>query len=399
MRNIKDINVKGKRVLLRVDFNITFDEKKEISDDLRLRSVLPTINYLIEKGAKIILVSHFKEPEEKRVFGEENKEKAIEKENSLYLVAKRLSALLGEEVKFIGDCVGREVKKEIGKMERSDVLLLENLRMYKEEKENSEEFGKELASLGDIYVNDAFSVSHREHASVVRPPALLPSACGMLMEREIKILEKAQKNPKRPVIAIIGGAKVKSKITTVSYFIENADHVLLGGKIANTLLIVRGLAHNRDLPGEEVVSAIKDMDYTTPKLHLPVDVIASTTDSGESDVRETAVGNVKKEEDIFDIGAETIKLYGDIIREAGTIIWAGPLGLSERKAFEKGTQRVGEYIVGNGNALKVAGGGDTNKALKQFNLLDKIDHVSCGGGAMLTYIMKGSMPGIKALEK
>ena len=399
IKDVKEMNVEGKRVLVRVDFNVSLSERGEITDDLRIRESLPTIEHLVKKRAKVVLLSHFNEPEEKRTLEEKKESGKMEKENSLAVVAEKLSSMLGKKVELFPDCVGEKAKRRVEEMKEGEVLLLENLRMYKEEKEGSMNFAKELSRLGDVYVNDAFSVSHRDHSSISLLPKLLPAGYGMLFEKEMRVLDKIKRDPQRPVVAIIGGAKVKSKISTVRYFIEHADHVLLGGKIANTLLIVRELAHNAPFPEKEIVDAVKDMDYTVPRLHLPVDVIASTCSSGKKKTRETAVGSVEKKEDIFDIGKETIKLYGDVIKEARTIIWAGPLGLSEKKPFEKGTKEVGEYIARNKGALKVAGGGDTNKALKQFGLRSKMDHISCGGGAMLTYLTGGFMPGIKALEK
>jgi 3-phosphoglycerate kinase len=381
-KTIKELDVKGKRVLVRCDFNVTPEEDGSISSDLRIRQALPTIKYLIRKKSKVILLSHF----------------GNEKE-SISPIKKVLEKLLRRKVSFVEDCIGERVEKKISEMNGGDVLLLENVRMYDSEKENSLEFGKRLSLLADVYINDAFSVSHRSHASVTRPPLFLPSATGFLMEKEISVLDKVVKNPKRPVVAIIGGAKVESKIKAVNYFLENADHVLLGGKIANMVLIVREIASNLPWPDEDTVKVVNQIDYTSPKLHIPVDVIASLDNTGEKETRETGPGKVGKEEDIFDIGNETIKLYGDIIKEANTIIWTGPLGFSEREAFENGTKEVGRYMAKNRRALTVIGGGDTNKAFLRFNLFKKVDFVSYGGGAMLTYISKGPMPGIAALEQ
>lgn len=398
MRYIEEVEVEGKKVLVRCDFNISLNEKGELPNDIRIREALPTISYLLKKKAKIILLSHVsKEPEKKKTLFDKNE--YILKKGSVYPAKERLSSLLGKEVLFINDCVGERVEKEIAKMKNGDILLLENVRMYKEEKENSEAFGKELSRLADIYINDAFSVSHRNHASLTIPPLFIPSAYGMLMKKEIKVLERIQKNPKKPIVAIVGGAKVESKITSVNYFLENVDHILLGGKIANVLLAVRKIAFNLPKPSEEMIKIVERINYTSPKLHLPVDVIASLDNTGEKETREIAPGKVKKEEDIYDIGKETINLYSEIIREAGTVIWAGPLGLSEKKPFERGTKEVGESVVKNSAALKVVAGGDTSKALMQFGLLDKINHISYGGGAMLTYIRKGEMPGIDALNR
>ncbi len=381
-KTIKEVDVKKKRVLVRCDLNVSLEEDGSISSDLRIRQVLPTIKYLLRKKAKVILLSHFRK-----------------KEESIFPVKEVLSKLLKKKVSFVDDCVGEKVQKKIEEMKEGEVLLLENVRMYEGEKDNSIEFGKRLSMLADVFINDAFSVSHRDHASITKPPLFLPSASGFLMGREITTLDKATKNLKKPVVAIIGGAKVDSKILAVNYFLENADHVLLGGKIANMVLIVREIATNLPWPDEEMVKTVEQIEYTSSKLHIPVDVIASLDNTGENETRETGPGKVGKEEDIFDIGKETIRLYGEIIKEAKTIIWTGPLGFSEKKAFENGTKEVGKYMVDNKSALTIIGGGDTIKAFSRFNLLKKVDFVSYGGGAMLTYISKGPMPGIEALEQ
>ncbi len=395
MKKITDVNVKGKRVLVRCDFNVSLNKDGSISDDLRIAQAVPTIEHLVKNGAKVILISHFKTPSKNIRVGEEPLDDFSE---SIYPVKERLSEILKKEVRFVKNCIGEKVRKDIDLMKEGDVLLLENVRMYKEEKEGSSSFAKELSFLADIFVNDAFSVSHRNHASVTKVPLYLPSFSGLLMEKEIGILKRVQKRPQKPVVAIIGGAKVESKISVVNYFLENADHVLLGGKIANMVLIVRGIAFNLPWPDMETEKAVKNFDYTSPKLHIPVDVISSKDKMGETGVREVAPGKVEKEEDIYDIGKETIKLYGEIIKEAKTIIWAGPLGLSEEPFFEKGTKEVGKYVVENKKALKIIGGGDTGNALLRFGILGKIDLISCGGGAMFSYMKNGTLPGIEVLK-
>lgn len=381
-KTIKEVDVKRKRVLVRCDFNVSIEVDGKVSNDLRIRKALPTIKYLLRKKAKVILLSHFGK-----------------KGESILPVKEVLSKLLKKKINFVDDCVGKKVQEKIDEMKEGEVLLLENVRMYAEEKESSLDFGKKLSNLADVFINDAFSVSHRDHASVTKPPLFLPSASGFLMEKEIATLEKAIRNPKKPVVAIIGGAKVESKILAVNYFLRNANHVLLGGKIANMVLIVREIATNLPWPDEEMVKTIEQIDYTSSKLHIPVDVVASLDNTGEKETRETGPGKVGEEEDIFDIGKETIKLYGEIIKEAKTIIWTGPLGFSEKKAFENGTREVGKYMVSNKRALTIIGGGDTSNAFSRFNLLKKVDFVSYGGGAMLAYISKQPMPGVEALEK
>ncbi len=380
-KTLKSTKVAGSRVLVRCDFNVSLGEDGKVDNDLRIKQALPTIKYLIKKKARVILVSHFGS-----------------KGESIYPVKEKLEELLNKEIEFVGDCVGEAVEERVKKMEKGSVLLLENVRMYHGEKEGSLEFGKKLAAIADIFVNDAFSVSHRDHASVTKIPLFLPSVKGFLMEKEIDILNKVKEDPKKPVVVIIGGAKIESKIAVVNHFLENADHVVLGGKIANMVLIVKDIASNLSYPNQEIGEIVRKIDYTSSKLHIPVDVIASEDNTGERGVREIAPGKVEKNEDVFDIGSETIKLYSKIIAEAGTIIWAGPLGFSEMKAFEKGTIEIGSAVARNKKALKVVGGGDSVKAMQRFDLLDKIDLISYGGGAMLTYLSKGSLPGIDVLN-
>ncbi len=394
MKKIKDINTVGKKVLVRCDLNVSLDSDGNVIDDLRLREVLATINYLLENRAKIILATHFKEPQETRSL--ENKEKIVTGA-SVAPVAKRLSQLIGKEVYFIDDCVGDTVKERIGKMIEGDILLLENLRIYREEKENSEVFGRELASLADVYINDAFSVSHRNHASLTQTPLFVESAAGIFFQQELNLLSKVVESPNRPVVAIIGGAKIESKMKAINYFIENADHLILGGKIANMILIARKIAVNLEKPSDDILQIVDKINYTSPKLHIPVDVITSRDAEGVSGVQQKAPGMVEPGEDIYDIGPETVTLFKDIIADAKTIIWAGPLGLSEVPAFEMGTREVGKAVIRNTDAVKIVGGGDTLKAFKQFDIIDKIDLVSSGGGAMLNFMQGGAMPGVEAL--
>ncbi len=395
MKSIRSIDVNKKTVLVRCDFNVSLTENDDVVDDLRIRQSLPTIIYLIEKGARVVLLSHFKEPSEKKDL---KGKRTIKIDRSIFPILKRISFLLKKEVLFVDDCIGDKVKRKIQRMRDGDVLLLENVRAYNEEKENSVDFAREIASLADIFINDAFSVSHRGHASVAKVPLFIESATGFLFEKELTILKKVKNSPQKPVIAIIGGAKVESKIKAVDYFLKTADHLLLGGKIANMLLIVRGIAVNMVSPSREIVDIIKNVDHTSSKLHLPVDVIASKDVNGGSGVRATGPGKIEPGEDIYDIGEETINLYSNIIKNAGTVIWAGPLGLSEVVAFERGTRQVAKAVAKNSKAVKIVGGGDTLKAFKQFNLEKKIDLVSTGGGAMLTFLRGGDMPGIESLK-
>ncbi len=403
MQGIKKTEVRGKRVLVRCDFNVPLTEEGEVADDLRIKQAVPTIRYLVEQGARVVLLTHLDIPLSEKKMREGSLKKKISSsfntnEGGLSPIRKRLAEILEMEVKFINDCIGKKVERKISHLKEGEILLLENVRIYKEEKENSPQFSKAISLLGDIYVNNAFSVSHREHASVAGVPQHMPSFAGLLLQREIEVLDQLKEGVKKPVVAIVGGNKIQSKIAAIRYFLDNADHVLLGGKIANTVLIVRKIVLNAPWPEEEAVKIVEGTDFTSPKVHLPVDVLVSPNNTGNVYVREAAPGQVRKDEDILDIGSETIKLFKEIIEEAGTIIWAGPLGYFENEKFEKGTHEIGRNIAWNHSALKIVGGGDTGRALAKFDLLDKMDHVSCGGGALLTYINGGKMPGLDALR-
>ncbi len=404
MKNIDEMEVEGKRVIVRCDFNVPIDKEGRIKDDVRIKKSIPTINYLSEKGAKVILISHFGNPKEKWSMKEsenpsflKNIFKRKTRKESIYPVVEHLSDVLQKPVLFSNNCIGKETKARILAMNKGEIILLENLRFYKEEEENSKDFAGSLASMADVYINDAFSVSHRRHASVCELPRLLPSAAGILLQSEVNSLQRIKKGIKRPFVAIIGGAKVESKIAVADYFMKNADHLLIGGKIANMVLIVRKILVGFPWPEEDIVRIIEEMDFTSSKVHLPVDVIVSPDHKGSTYIRETGPGQTRKDEEIFDIGSETVRMFGEIIKEAKTIIWAGPLGFFEEKKFESGTRGIAELISRNHKALKVVGGGDTINALFGFGLLDKMDHVSCGGGAMLSYISGSPMPGLEML--
>ena len=392
MKTLKDFNFKGKKVLVRCDFNVPLDEKRGmISDDFRIRQTIPTIEYLIKKGGKVILMSHLGRPEGKFI-----------KELSLKPVSQKLEELLKRKVGFLADCQGKKIEKEIEKMRPGEVILLENLRFYKEEEEDERNFAKALSKLGDIFVNEAFSVCHRFHASIVGIPKYLPKAPGLLLEKEIKILSQVLKKPWRPLVVVIGGAKVSHKIKVVKKFLEKADQVLLGGKIANVILATKGILLNQPIPEPEVIKEIEKIDLTCPKLHLPVDVLISLADleTGlkEGYFRQGGPGQIRKDENAYDIGPETIKIFSRIIKEGKMIFWSGPLGMFEEEKFEKGTKEISQTIVRNHPAFKIAGGGDTLLALNKFGLIDKFDHLSIGGGAMLQFLAEETLPGIEALK-
>lgn len=391
MKTVKNLNVKGKRVLVRCDFNIPLSEQGNILDDFRIKQSIPTIEYLIKKEAKIILISHLDRPTGK------------EKKYTLRPVSLRLEKLLKRKIKFLDDCIGKKVEKEIEKMKPEKIVLLENLRFHKEEEKNNESFAKELAKLGDFYINNAFGASHRAHASIVRLPKYLPSAAGLLLEKEIKVLSKVFKKPWRPLVIIIGGVKITTKIKVIEQFLKRADHLLLGGEIANVILQIKGIIVGKPWPEKkEVIKKIEKINLTNPKLHLPVDGIISLEDIEkgikEGYFRKGAQGTIRREEKVFDIGPETIKVFSEIIKQAKMILWSGPLGMFEEKKFESGTREIAKNIIRNYSAFKIAGGGDTISALNKSGLIDKFDHVSTGGGAMLTFLSGEKLPGIEALK-
>ncbi|MDI6602957.1 MAG: phosphoglycerate kinase [Patescibacteria group bacterium] len=391
MKTLRDFNVKNKKVLVRCDFNVPLDEKGNILDDFRIKQTIPTIKYLAKRGAKIILMSHLGEPEGKVV-------------ESLRLtpIQEKLKEYLDYSITKTNDCIGKETKKRVLEMTSREILLLENLRFHQEEKKNDENFVKKLAKLGDIYINDAFGVCHRSHASIVGIPKYLPSGAGLLLEKEIRILSKVLKKPWRPLVAIIGGVKISSKIKVIEKFLKKADHLLLGGEIANAILAVKGILLSQPIPEPEVIKTIEKIDLTCPKLHLPVDIFISLavleTGLKEGYLRQGGPGQIKKEEKGYDIGPETVKIFSRIIKTAKMIFWSGPLGMFEEEKFAKGTKEIAQIIARNHLAFKIAGGGDTVLALNKFDLFDKFDHISTGGGAMLEFLSGKKLPGLEALR-
>ncbi|MDD5606547.1 MAG: phosphoglycerate kinase, partial [Candidatus Pacebacteria bacterium] len=362
---------------LRVDFNVPI-EKGIILDDFRIQKSLSTIKYLIEQKAKVILMSHLGNPGEKMdpIF------------NYLRKILKIEKAL---------DCIGEEIVEKTKELEPGTCLLLENLRKYEEETKNDREFSKELAKLGDIYINEAFSCSHRLHSSIVGITEFLPSGCGFLLEKEVRILSKAIENPLKPLVCIIGGVKIDTKIKLIKNLLKKSDELILGGELANTILRVQGICIG-EWPEEKIVNQIQSIDLSQKKVHLPVDVLASPDKSGKIYVRESSLAKVRKDELLLDIGPESIKLFSQIIKKAETIILAGPLGYFENPLFEKGTKEIAKAIIKNNSAYKIAGGGDTLFSLSKFDLERGFDHISTGGGAMLAFLSGEKLPGLIALE-
>lgn len=382
MNNLKNVEVDNKKVLVRVDFNVPLNQDLEVKDDFRIKAHLETINYLKENNAKIILISHLGSP------------KGRDLGLSLKPVAASLEALSSFKVKFIEETLGEKVEAAVNELEAGDILILENLRFSPKEEENDSEFAASLARLADIFVQDAFSVCHRNHASVASLPKYLDSYAGFLLEKEINALEGVKQNIERPFVALIGGAKIIAKTTVIENFLEKADAVLLGGVIANTVLKFKGFYGEEELKDREVYQAIKDIDFDNEKLVLPVDGVITRGNYS----RVGSVEVIKKGEEVSDIGPETVNYYKEIIKRAKTIIWNGPMGQIENEVFSKGTKAIIEAIAEQ-KAYSVAGGGETVDYISDLKKEEGFTFISSGGGAMLDYVSGKTLPGIEALNK
>jgi phosphoglycerate kinase len=384
LKDIKEEQLYNKRVLVRVDYNVPMDKDGQVLDDFRIVKTLPTLKHLIEEGAKIILISHIGRPKE----GEKL---------SLHSAGQRLGELLGQDIIFVKDCLGKASKKAVENMQPKEIVLLENVRFYSQETNNDEEFARELASLGEFYVNDAFSISHREHASMVGIPKFLPSVAGLLLKEEITTLDSILERPKRPLVAILGGAKLETKLPCILRLLELADHVLIGGMLAPVILAIKKISLSSAHFDKELEKKVLDIKLTNPKLHLPIDALVGLKNLEKEYLRQSAVGKIRQEEQMFDIGPETVRMFSDVIEEAGTIIWNGPLGYTEDERFSTSTLSLASSILRN-PAFSVVGGGDTVSFLAKNNLRDKFGYTSTGGGAMLEYLSGKKLPGIKAIE-
>jgi|TARA_Y100000310_G_scaffold318480_1_gene372619 3-phosphoglycerate kinase len=383
------MELEGKNVLVRVDYNVPI-KNSMVEDDTKLKATIPTINFLLEKNCKIILMSHLGRPQKLLKKGKPIEE--IKKELTLRPVAEDLNELLGINVDFIDDCIDVEIPKE------NDVILLENLRFHKEEKKNDEEFAKKLAANADVYVNDAFGSSHREHASVHAITKFLPSCAGLLVEKEIKELSKLLA-PEKPFIAIVAGAKA-DKIGALKVLAKKADKILIGGILANTFLKAKGIDIGSSKFDEETFAAAKELiQLANKKLILPVNLVVADKSDNNANTQTVSIDKIPKEQMALDIGPETIKNYKDELKDAKTVLWAGPLGVFEMEKFSIGTKEIGKYLA-NLSATVIAGGGDTAAAINNFDLADKLTHVSTGGGASLEFIEKqGKLPALVALEE
>lgn len=389
-KTVKDIDIKGKRVLVRVDFNVPLDENGNITDDTRIVAALPTIEYILNQNASVILMSHLGRP------------KGEVKENlRLNPVAKRLEELLKKPVKKLNDCIGKEAEEAAKNIKPGDVILLENLRFHKEEEKNDEEFAKKLASLGDVYVNDAFGAAHRAHASVAAITKFLPSVAGFLLAKEIYYLGNLLKNPERPFIVILGGAKISTKIGVINNLLDKVDKMLIGGGMTFTFLKSKGLNIGTSIvETEKEVEAfeiLRKAQNEEKEIVLPDDVVVADEIKEDAKTKIVDIYQIPDNMGGVDIGPKTIKKFKKIINEAKTIFWNGPMGVFEIDKFAEGTKEIAKAVA-NSNAVTVVGGGDSISALKKFNLLDKITHVSTGGGASLEFVEGKPLPGIVSLQ-
>ncbi|MDI6697177.1 MAG: phosphoglycerate kinase [Anaerolineales bacterium] len=383
---ITDIDVKGKRVLARVDFNVPIKDGK-VEDDTRIVAALPTIKYLLDHGAAVILCSHLGRPKE-----------GPDPKYSMRPTAEHLSKLLGKPVAFSEECVGPVAEAAAKALKPGDVLVLENTRFYKGETKNDPEMAKQLATLADVYVNDAFGSAHRAHASTEGVAHYLPAVAGFLMEKEIKYLGEAISNPKRPFVAILGGAKIVDKIGVIRNLLKIADTVLIGGGMANTFFKAQGYPMGESLvDGEALETAREILQDAGPRLRLPVDVVIADKFDNNANMKIIDVGAVPEGWAILDIGPETVAAYAKVIKDAGTVVWNGPMGVFEMPNFAKGTFGIAQAVA-ESQAVSIVGGGDSVSALNQSGLSDKITHISTGGGASLEMLEGLTLPGVAALQ-
>ncbi|SFC26531.1 phosphoglycerate kinase [Bacillus sp. OV322] len=389
-KSLKDIDVKGKRVFCRVDFNVPMENGK-ITDDTRIRAALPTIEYLTEQGAKVILASHLGRPKGQ-----------VTEELRLTPVAKRLSELTGKDVRKTDEAFGDSVKAEISSMMEGEILLLENVRFYPGEEKNDPELAKSFAELADVYVNDAFGAAHRAHASTEGIAQYLPAAAGLLMQKELEVLGKALSNPERPFTAIIGGAKVKDKIGVIENLLEKVDNLIIGGGLAYTFIKSQGHEIGKSLLEEDKIdlaaSFIKKAEEKGVKLYMPIDVIVADDFSNDANTKEVNVDSIPADWEALDIGPKTRELYADVIKSSKLVIWNGPMGVFEIDKFANGTKKVAEALAESTDTFSVIGGGDSAAAVEKFHLADKMSHISTGGGASLEFMEGKELPGVTALN-
>ena len=389
-KTVRDLDVAGKKVLVRVDFNVPLNDKGEITDDTRITASLPTIQYLLEQKAAVILMAHLGRPKGQ-----------VKPELSLAPVAKHLGKLLGKKILFAPDCVGEAAQAAASKLKPGHILLLENLRFHKEEEKNDMEFAEKLASLADLYVNDGFGVSHRAHASVEGVTHFLPAAAGFLLEKEIQYVGQAVTNPLHPFVAIIGGAKVSDKIGVISNPLDKVDTLLIGGGMANTFLAAQGYKMGKSLVEEDKLDLAKELLAKAKKnkvnMLLPTDLVMAAAFAPDAEHVTEKVKNLNQAYMALDIGAETSKAYAEALADAKMIVWNGPMGVFEMDAFCKGTEAVAKAVA-KSRATSIVGGGDSVAAIEKLGLAKRITHISTGGGASLEYLEGKVLPGVAALD-
>jgi phosphoglycerate kinase len=392
IRSMDQLDLAGKRTLIRVDFNVPLDKSGNVTDDTRIEAALPTVRQAVTKGAKVILLSHLGRPKGK-------KNPAM----SLASVAKRLSSLLGKEVAFVPDCVGDEVEKAVAAMRSGDVLLLENVRFHPEEEKNDEAFGKRLAALCDVYVNDAFATAHRGHASnVALTGHVRDKAAGLLMKNEIAYFEKALVSPAKPLVAVFGGAKISGKIEAINNVLGKVDKILIGGAMANTFFVAQGFPVGKSLYEADMVETARKVLANAAaqkvKLYLPVDVVAADRLEASAMTRAVPVPEIPEGWIAADVGPATSLLFKEALQGARTIVWNGPLGAFEIGLFANGTFALMRALA-ESDAITIVGGGDTDTALHKAGLFSRMSYVSTGGGAFLELLEGKRLPGIAALEE
>ena len=391
IKNIQELNLEGKRVFLRVDFNVPLDQEGKITDDTRIRAALPTINYLLKKRCKVILASHLGRPKGKIV-------------ESLRIapVKEPLEKLLNKQVTLASDCIGVEVENLSLQMKEGGLLLLENLRFHPEEEKNDREFSKKLAKLADFYVNDAFGTAHRAHSSTVGITEFLPSAAGFLLRKEIDVLSKLLQNPERPFLLILGGAKVSDKVDVIKNLLDRVDTIILGGALSYTFVKAKNWEVGNSRVEYDKIGLVKGILEEARKrrieLHTPLDHIIANEITSDSNYLTTERGTIPSGWMGVDIGPRAIEEYKDCIKRAKTIFWNGPMGVFEIEAFARGTMEIARAVAA-ANAYTVIGGGDSLAAVKKAGVKEKIDHLSTGGGASLEFLEGRVLPGIAALQR
>ena len=397
-KTIKDVDLKGKRVLMRADFNVPLDADRNITDDGRITAALPSIKYILGQGASLVLMSHLGRPkfDDNNVLLEECRPKF-----NLDPVAKRLSELLGIAVKKLDDCIGPDVQAAVAANKPGEVILLENVRFYKKETKNDPAFAKELASFGDVFVNDAFGTAHRAHASTEGVTKYIPGYAGFLMEKELEYLGGAVSNPAKPYLAILGGAKVADKIPVINNLLDKVDMLMIGGGMAYTFLKIKGFEIGKSLFDEEgaalAEAALAKAEKNGVKIYLPLDSVCGKDFSDDTEIEVLKNEDMKTDFLGMDIGPATVAEYTAAIKTAKTIVWNGPMGCFEMSNFAAGTNAVADAMAESG-AVTVIGGGDSAAAVKKFGVADKMSHVSTGGGASLEFLEGKELPGVVALQ-